>query len=191
MNYQGPNRRARLPGQAGHSSHAGSMSDAGHLASGQDSKTKEKSQAMAFHWMNLSMSRALRRPGLAWPPASILKINTSVTVHLQSLDTNLTCHPSSPLRAIIFSHPVMSRRPEKRRQAGRLAGRLADRQTDRWKDGPADGRTDRRTDGLADGLRHWMWQSRWIFSIFLWVLFVWNDLIPHESTHQAAGTPSG
>ena len=32
----------------GHSSHAGSMSDAGHLASGQDSKTKEKVPSNGF-----------------------------------------------------------------------------------------------------------------------------------------------
>lgn len=92
---------AACPAWWGHSSHTGSMSDVGHLASGQDSKQR-KGPSTGVHWMNLSMSRALRHPARSDPPTSILKINTSVTIHLQSLDTNLTCHPSSFCWGIIL-----------------------------------------------------------------------------------------
>lgn len=53
--------RGRMPGMAGHSSHIGSMSDVGHLASGQDSKQR-KGPSNGVHWINLSMSCALRHP---------------------------------------------------------------------------------------------------------------------------------
>lgn len=53
--------KGRMPSMAGHSSHIGSMSDAGHLASGQDSKQR-KGPSNGVHWINLSMSCALRHP---------------------------------------------------------------------------------------------------------------------------------
>lgn len=53
--------RGRMPGMAGHSSHTGSMSDVGHLASGQNSKQR-KGPSNGVHWINLSMSCALRHP---------------------------------------------------------------------------------------------------------------------------------
>lgn len=49
-----------------HSSRAGSMSDVGHLASGQDSKQR-KGPSNGVHWINLSMSCALRHPALPDP----------------------------------------------------------------------------------------------------------------------------
>lgn len=46
---------------AGYSLHIGSMSDVGHLASGKDSKQR-KGPSNGVHWINLSMSCALRHP---------------------------------------------------------------------------------------------------------------------------------
>lgn len=51
---------------AGYSSHAGSMSDVGHLASGRDSKQR-KGPSNGVHGINLSMSGALRRPASSDP----------------------------------------------------------------------------------------------------------------------------
>lgn len=46
---------------AGYSLHTGSKSDVGHLASGKDSKQR-KGPSNGVHWINLSMSCALRHP---------------------------------------------------------------------------------------------------------------------------------
>lgn len=85
-------------GTATHPSHAGRMKDAGHLVSSQDPKQKASDMGPAG-WICQCLVPSGTQPRLTL--TSIPKINNSVTVHLHSLDTNLSCHPSFLPRNII------------------------------------------------------------------------------------------
>lgn len=71
----------------------------GSLSEWRGFRTKEKAQTTALvHLVPLGA-----QPGLT--PTSILKINTSVTIHLQSLDTDFPCHPSFLHGDLVFTPP--------------------------------------------------------------------------------------
>lgn len=94
MNYK---HQQRMPGMAGHSSHIGSMSDVGHLASGKDSKQR-KGPCNGVYWMNLSMSCALRHPASPDP-------------NLHSQDKYLCHHsPSVPGHKLNLSSIILVQR---------------------------------------------------------------------------------
>lgn len=91
----------------------------GSLSEWRGFRTKEKAQTTALvHLVPLGA-----QPGLT--PASILKINTSVTIHLQSLDTDFPCHPSFLHGDVVFTPPCNEYETPKQARDGTTSAAMA------------------------------------------------------------------